>query len=202
MVMRGSLKNKINLQDKKFNGLKTHDCHVMLQRILHVVIRPYLPYGVVSCLISLSHWFQKLCCRELMRTDVIQMKADIVMILCNFERIFPPAFFSITVHLMVHLPDQLLLKGPVHYSWMYPIEMQLGEYKRHVRNTRYPEGCIAEYYIVQDCVTYYKSYMGNNISEDIRPEPMINVVSNHIKPQCHIREENSQMNKFRLLIGK
>ncbi|KAL9680110.1 hypothetical protein QQ045_017987 [Rhodiola kirilowii] len=118
----GSLRNKINLLDKKFSGLKTHDCHVMLQRVLPVVIRPYFPYCVVSPLISFSHWFQKLCCRELMREDVIRMKADIVMILCSFERIFPPAFFTIMVHLLVHLPEQILLKGPVHYIWMYPIE--------------------------------------------------------------------------------
>ncbi|CAM8940236.1 unnamed protein product [Rhodiola kirilowii] len=50
----GSLKNKINLYDKMFNDLKTHDCHVMLQRILPVVIQLYFPYGVVSCLIDRS----------------------------------------------------------------------------------------------------------------------------------------------------
>ncbi|CAM8885700.1 unnamed protein product [Rhodiola kirilowii] len=53
------------------------------------------------------------------------------------------------VHLMVHLPDQILLKGPVNYSWMYPMERQLGHYKRYVRNTQYPEGCIAEQYVAQ-----------------------------------------------------
>ncbi|KAL9676132.1 hypothetical protein QQ045_004345 [Rhodiola kirilowii] len=108
-----SLRSKINLHDKQVNGLKTHDCHVMLQRVLPVVIRPYLPYCVESPLISLSHWFQKLCCRELMRGDVMQMKEDIVKILCSLERIFPPAFFTIMVHLLVHLPEQILLKGPM-----------------------------------------------------------------------------------------
>ncbi|CAM8878410.1 unnamed protein product [Rhodiola kirilowii] len=53
------------------------------------------------------------------------------------------------VHLMVHLPDQILLKGPVNYSGMYSMERQLGHYKRYVRNTRYPEGCIAEQYVAQ-----------------------------------------------------
>ncbi|CAM8978136.1 unnamed protein product [Rhodiola kirilowii] len=48
----GSLCNKINLDDKKFIGLKTHDCHVMLQRLLPVFIRPYLPFNVVDPLIS------------------------------------------------------------------------------------------------------------------------------------------------------
>ncbi|CAM8951088.1 unnamed protein product [Rhodiola kirilowii] len=186
----GSLRNKINLLDKKFSGLKNQDCHVMLQRVLPVVIRPYLPYCVVSPLISLSHWFQKLCCRELMRGDVIRMKEDIVKIHCSLERIFPSAFFTIMVHLLVHLPDQLLLKDHVHYSWMYPIERQLGEYKRPVRNTCYPEGCIAEQYVVQECVTYYKLYTDSHIFEDVRPPHTINVVSYHIKSLYHIRRKN------------
>ncbi|CAM8932792.1 unnamed protein product [Rhodiola kirilowii] len=166
----GSLKNKINLEDKKFNGLKTHDCHVMLQRLLPVFIRPYLPHYVVEPLISLARWFQKLCCKEVMVRDVTQMKDDIVIILCKLEMVFPPAFFTIMVHLLIHLPEQVLLKGPVHYSWMYPIERQLGEYKRSVRNTRYPEGCIAEQYITHECVTYCKLYMNDSVEMDSTSE--------------------------------
>ncbi|CAM8990432.1 unnamed protein product [Rhodiola kirilowii] len=115
----GSLKNKINVEDKKFNGLKTHDCHVLLQRLLPIFILPYLPHYVVEPLISLSRWFQKLCCKELMVRDVTQMKVDIIMILCKLEMVFPPAFFTIMVHLLIHLPEQVFLKGPEHYNWMY-----------------------------------------------------------------------------------
>lgn len=118
----GSLKSKVNLDEKKFNGLKTHDCHVMFQRLLPIVIRPYLPCGVVGPLIALSQWFQLLCCRELKKDDIIRLRDDIVLILCKLERIFPPAFFTIMVHLLIHLPEQVRLKGPVHFNWMYPIE--------------------------------------------------------------------------------
>ncbi len=118
----GSLKNKVNVEDKKFYGLKTHDCHVLLQRLLPVVIRSYLPPNVIEPLIALSRWFQKLCTRELKKADVRAMKGEIIMILCKLERIFPPAFFTIMVHLMIHLPDQVLLTGPVHFTWMFPME--------------------------------------------------------------------------------
>ncbi|CAM8944588.1 unnamed protein product [Rhodiola kirilowii] len=53
------------------------------------------------------------------------MKLEIVQILCQLDRIFQPAFFTIMVHLMVHLPDQILFKGLVHYNWMYPMESNL-----------------------------------------------------------------------------
>ncbi|CAM8917150.1 unnamed protein product [Rhodiola kirilowii] len=134
----GSLWNKINLDDKKFIGLKIHDCHVMLQRLLPIFIWPYFPLNVVDPLISLSHWFQRLCYRELVKEEVNSMKLEIVKILCQLERIFSSAFFTIMVHLMVHQPDQILLKGPVHYSWMYLMERQLGQYKKYMRKARYP----------------------------------------------------------------
>ncbi|CAM8981847.1 unnamed protein product [Rhodiola kirilowii] len=167
----GSLKNKINVAEKKFIGLKTHDCHVMLQRLLLVFIRPYLPKTVLDPLISLSIWFQKLCCRELEKEDVIQMKTDIVIIICKLEHIFPLAFFTTMVHLLIHLPDQVLLKGLVHYNWTYPMERQLGKYKKYVRNTCYPEGCIDEQYIAHECVTYCKLYMDDTNAATTNVDP-------------------------------
>ncbi|CAM8948061.1 unnamed protein product [Rhodiola kirilowii] len=131
-----------------------------------VFIRPYLPHYEVEPLISLARKFQKLCCKQLMVRDVTQMKDDIVIILCKLEMVFPPAFFTIMVHLLIHLPEQVLLKGPVHYCWMYPIERQLDEYKRSVRNNRYPKGCIPEQYITHECVTYCKLYMNDSVEMD------------------------------------
>lgn len=118
----GSLKNKVRIEDKKFYGLKTHDCHVLLQRILPVVIRPYVAKHVADALCDLSRFFQMLCARELKKSHIKKMEEDIVLILCKLEAIFPPAFFTIMVHLCIHLPQQVLLTGPVHYTWMFPIE--------------------------------------------------------------------------------
>lgn len=48
-----------------------------------------------------------------------------MLILCKLEKIFPPAFFDVMVHLAVHLPREAMLAGPVQYRWMYPIERYL-----------------------------------------------------------------------------
>ncbi|CAN6586393.1 unnamed protein product [Malus baccata var. baccata] len=50
---------------------------------------------------------------------------NIVNILCKFEQIFPPAFFTSMIHVMIHLPDEALLARPVNCRWMYPIERYL-----------------------------------------------------------------------------
>ena len=63
------------------------------------------------------------------------------------------------VHLAVHLPDEALLRGPVQYGWMYPIERRLYTLKRYVRNRARPEGSFAEAYIADECLTFLSKYM-------------------------------------------
>ncbi|KAL9691320.1 hypothetical protein QQ045_011741 [Rhodiola kirilowii] len=108
------------------------------------------------------------------------------------------------VHLMVHLPDQILLKGPVHYNWMYPMERQLGQYKKYVRNTRFPEGCIAEQYVAQECVMYCKLYMGEigvkSDHEEVEEDYWnISVVSHVIKPMGYLRRMQFDNNAINVM---
>ena len=111
----------VKVGEEKIIGMKTHDCHVLLQRLLLVVIRPMLHGDVVEPLVALSRFWQKLCAQELKKVDVLTLKEDIVYILCKLERIPPPTFFYYG-HLMIHLPEQILLTGPVNNTWMFPMK--------------------------------------------------------------------------------
>ena len=118
----GSLKSKVNPDEKKFLGLKTHDCHVLMQRIFPLVIRKYVPPHVAEALTDLGNAFQLLCTREPTKKALKKFGEDIVIQLCKLETIFPPSLCTIMVHLLLHLPDQVMRTGPVHFTWMFPIE--------------------------------------------------------------------------------
>ncbi|BBH05916.1 hypothetical protein Prudu_017435 [Prunus dulcis] len=90
----------------------SHDCHVFMQRLLPVGIRHLLPEDVVKPIMLLSRFFSQLTAKTLRRTDMFQLRHDIVQVLCKFEMIFPPAFFTSMIHVMVHLPEEALLAGP------------------------------------------------------------------------------------------
>ena len=85
-------------------------------------LRGCLNKSVAKALIELALFFKELSSKAL-RIDVLeQMEKDIVLILCKFEKIFPPSFFDVMIHLPVHLPREAILAGPVQYRWMYPFE--------------------------------------------------------------------------------
>jgi hypothetical protein len=149
----------LNSEGTKVQGLKTHDCHILLQRILPVAVRGFLDKDIYEALAELGKFFRELCSRTLNKDVLAEIKKEIPIILVKLEKIFPPAFFDVMVHLAVHLPDEALLRGPVQYGWMYPIERRLYTLKRYVRNRARPEGSIAEAYIADECLTFCSRYM-------------------------------------------
>jgi hypothetical protein len=105
----------------KLQGLKTHDCHILLQSILPAAMRGFLDKDIYQAIAELGKFFEELCNKTLNNDVLVEMKKEIPIILVKLEKKFPPAFFDVMMHLAVHLPDEALLRGPVHYGWMYPI---------------------------------------------------------------------------------
>ena len=94
------------------HGMKSHDCHVFMGCLLPIAFRS-LPNFVWSALAELSRFFKDLCSNTLKTEDVVRMQENIPIIICKLERIFPSTFFDSMEHLIIHLPMEVLLGGPV-----------------------------------------------------------------------------------------
>ncbi|XP_028126746.1 uncharacterized protein LOC114323365 [Camellia sinensis] len=120
-----NISRSVNARNGKLTGLKSHDCHVLIQRILPIGMRGYVDKEISKTLFELGSFFQDLCSRTLRRNELEKLEERIVHILCKLEKIFPPAFFDVMVHLAVHLPHEAILGGLAQYRWMYRIESLL-----------------------------------------------------------------------------
>lgn len=149
----------ITAEGTSLHGLKTHDCHILLQRILPAGMRGILDDDICLVIAELGKFFRELCSQTLNKDILVRMKTEIPAILCKLEKLFPPAFFDVMVHLAVHLPDEAMLRGPVQFGWMYPVERRLYTLKRSVRNKARPEGSIAEAYVADEALTFCSRYM-------------------------------------------
>jgi len=107
---------------KTLTGLKSHDYHVLMQHLLPVALRGNVDDKVVSVLIELSTIFRVLCGKTLHVHELDLIEAKAARVLCCLEKIFLPAFFTIMVHLIVHLVHEARVAGPVLYRWMYSTE--------------------------------------------------------------------------------
>nr|XP_025633715.1 uncharacterized protein LOC112727973 [Arachis hypogaea]XP_025633716.1 uncharacterized protein LOC112727973 [Arachis hypogaea] len=118
-----NISHSVNLSQRKMSGLKSHDCHILMEHLLPIALRNALPALVSSVLAELSSFFHRICNKSIDPQQLPLLQDHVIHTLCRMEMIFPPSFFTVMVHLTVHLVEQVQLGGPVHYRWMYPIEM-------------------------------------------------------------------------------
>ncbi|GJX54467.1 hypothetical protein Tco_0282836 [Tanacetum coccineum] len=165
-----NFKHKVTDNDTNITGLKSHDCHIMMQRLLPYGLQQYLPPDVAKPLIELCLFFKQICSQTLMVDDMLKAQSKVIDILCNLELIYPPAFFDIMIHLVIHLPLEAIFGGPIRPRWMYPFERYMKKLKNYVRNKAKPEGSIAEGYVAEEALTFSSHYFRDVTTKFNRPD--------------------------------
>ena len=119
-----SFRRGFSLLHRKIFGFKSHDYHIFMERLLPVAFRGFLPEDIWKCLAELSYFYRQLCAKELSKDTIRSLEENVVVLVCKLEKIFPPGFFNPMQHLIIHLPYQARLGGPVLARWMYIYERE------------------------------------------------------------------------------
>nr|XP_004492006.1 uncharacterized protein LOC101504571 [Cicer arietinum] len=154
-----NVKSLVSMKDLKLVGLKSHDCHILMQQLLPVALRGILPKKVREVLTRLCLFFNAICSKFIDPQKLNELENEAVIILCQLEMYFPPSFFDIMVHLIVHLVREIKLCGPVYLRWMYPFECYMKILKGYVNNPHRPEASIVERYIAEEAIEFCSEYM-------------------------------------------
>jgi hypothetical protein len=74
----------VNLKDRKISGLKSHDCHILLENLFPMAIDGFFfPKNVSTSLMELSNFFKTLCLKVLNVDDLKKIESQIVIALCQ-----------------------------------------------------------------------------------------------------------------------
>ncbi|XP_040867221.1 uncharacterized protein [Glycine max] len=149
-----NVKSLVSVNDLKLVGLKSHDCHVLMQQLLPVAIRGTLPDKVRVAITHLCFLFNAICVKVIDPKQLDDLENEVVVVLCQMEMYFPSSFFDIMVHLVVHLVREIRLCGPVFLRWMYPVECYMKVLKGYTKTQHRPEASIMERYVVEECIEF------------------------------------------------
>nr|GEX50587.1 hypothetical protein [Tanacetum cinerariifolium] len=130
-------KHKVTDKDTNITGLKSHDCHIMMQRLLPYGLQQYLPDKFAKLIIKLCSLFKKIYSETLMEDDMLKAQIKVVDILCDLELIYHLALFDIMIHLVIHLPLEDLEGGPIRPQWMFPFERYTKKLKGYDVTTKF-----------------------------------------------------------------
>ena len=81
-----------------------------------------MPSHVTRPLIKLACFFRKFFSKTLTISNIANAEADIAVMLCELEKIFPPSFLTVMVHLVMHLATEAEISGLIQHRLIYPIE--------------------------------------------------------------------------------
>ncbi|XP_074322821.1 uncharacterized protein LOC141659793 [Apium graveolens] len=154
-------KNLVSMKDLKFLGLKSHDCHILMQHLLPLTIRGILPWHVRVVITKLCFFFNVICSKVIDPLTLDKLQADIIVTLCEFEMYFLHSFFDIMVHLVTHLVREIKICGPLYVHQMYPFKRFLCILKAYVRNRRHPKASIVEGYSVEETIEFCTDYLAS-----------------------------------------
>jgi hypothetical protein len=173
-----NLSRGVNLSTMRVLGMKSHDYHIWIERLLPAMVRGYVPEHVWLVLAELSYFFRQLCAKELSRTVVADLEKIAPVLLCKLEKIFPPGFFNPMEHMILHLPYEARMGGPVQGRWCYPIERSLKVLRKKCGNKCKIEASIAEAYILEEVSNFTTTYYGDNLPSVHNPPPRYNASEN------------------------
>jgi len=168
----------VNLSTMRITGLKSHDYHIWIERLLPVMVRGYFPDHIWRVMAELSMFFRKLCAKEISRTEIEEMERMAPVLLCKLEKIFPPGFFNPMQHLLLHLPYEAKMGGPVHARWCCPIERCLKILRTKCKNKCKIEASCAEASIVEEVSYFTTRYYADNLPNVHNPPPRYNAADN------------------------
>jgi hypothetical protein len=59
------VKRCVNVKAGKVHGLRIHDYHIIMERLLPVMLCGYLDYDIWEALAELSYFYRQLCAKEI-----------------------------------------------------------------------------------------------------------------------------------------
>jgi hypothetical protein len=109
-----NIKSLVSMKDLTITSFNAHDCHVMLTVFLPIVIRAIQLEYVKMVITRLGYFFNFITQKVIDEAEPPGLKQFIAETLCQLKMCFPPSFFDIMPHLMMHMVDQIQELSPVY----------------------------------------------------------------------------------------
>ena len=117
------------------------------------------PPKVRAPIIKLCSFFNVISKKVIDVSTLEQLQRDIAETLVRLEMHFPLTYFDISLHLLIHLVDQIRALGPMYLHQMFPFKRLIKVFRSYVRNRFRPEGGMVEGWSTEQAIEFYTYYL-------------------------------------------
>ncbi|XP_040376951.1 uncharacterized protein LOC102718982 isoform X1 [Oryza brachyantha] len=102
-----NIRKLVHPKENKFIPMMAHDRDVMLTTMLAVGIRNILSEKVRMAIMSLCFFFNAISKKVIDEKSLDDMEKNLFETMCLLEVYFPPSFFDVSEHLILHLVEEI-----------------------------------------------------------------------------------------------
>ncbi|XP_074300489.1 uncharacterized protein LOC141631763 [Silene latifolia] len=166
----------VDLKDLRLHGMKSHDCHVFMERLLPVALKHLLPKNEWCAITEISQFFRDVCASTLQIDDMTRLENNIAEIM-----------YKCTNNLKSYIQDYLTRRF-------------LNHLKRKIGNKARVEGSICNAYLLEEisnfCSLYYEKHIDTkakqlDVCDEVEPESNLpELFQDHMgkhSGKCHLR---------------
>jgi hypothetical protein len=154
-----NIKRLVSMKDLSLTGFNAHDCHMMLTVFLSVAIRAIKHLYTRTVITRMCYFFNQIGQKEIHEDELGDLKDFMAKTMGQMEQCFPPSFFDIMAHLMMHMVDQIRWLGPMYLHEMWPYERFMSILNRYVHNRAHLEGSMIERYCAEEVIEACQDYL-------------------------------------------
>jgi hypothetical protein len=151
------------MKDVSLRGYNCHDCHVLLTVFLPIAIRAIKPVYVKMVITRLCYFFNKISHVVIDEDELKDIQEFIGETMAQLEMCFPPGFFDIMEHLIIHMVEQICALGPLYLQEIWTYERFMSILNRYVLNRAYSEGSMIEGYCTEEIIECGLGYLKDKV---------------------------------------
>jgi hypothetical protein len=81
-----NIKWAVNVDTGKLKGLKSHDYHIFIERLMLVMFRGYFKANLWKMFAELSYFYRKICAKQVSKVMMQRLEKEIAMLVCKIVK--------------------------------------------------------------------------------------------------------------------
>jgi hypothetical protein len=109
---------------------------------MSVMFRGHFKADLWKIFAELGYFYRKIYANQVSKAMMQRLEKEIAVLVCKMEIIFPHGRFNVMQYLLVHLPWEARVRGPMQFRWMYSQERELKKLRYTVHNKARVDGVL------------------------------------------------------------
>jgi hypothetical protein len=145
-----NIRKLVSMKDLQLTNHNSHDCHMMMTVFLPIAIRAIKPVYMRMVITRMCYFFNMISHKVIDHDDLSCLQLFIAETQVQLEMCFPPSFFDIMNHLMIHMVNQITELGPMYFHQMWTYKQFMSILNGYMRNSSNLEGSMMEGYHTEE----------------------------------------------------